>query len=381
MRTGEVVRCRNAFSRDEGTIGTATHSDILRLNLQLLHSFENVLNAFFVILSQRISNVAIYVGDGQLNACLRILRLYIFYSMTDELLACFIHLLVVVADFDIQLSLRSVGMQSLHPNEAFRALSVLRSLHSVEAVDDIHSYQRRINEGVLSRHRMSSYALNSNVSAACVKGLVNNLAQLAAVNGISKFNRELAEVHLLRTAQANLFVRNEGNINLAMRTAFLNQGFQSNHDVSHSSLVICTQHRGTVAGNQVAANIFVQLRMLANLNVDLLVSIQQHIAALIILHNLRMNLRRKVYINSIHVANPAYIRHRSMTGRQISRQTTGQHAELADFQINQTQLSQILLQKLCHIPLTGSTRNNSAALLALRGYSSITQKTFSQTFL
>ena len=228
---------------------------------------------------------------------------------------------------------------------------------------------------------MSSYALNINMSAACVKGLVNNLAQLAAVNGISKFNGELAEVHLLRTAQANLFVRNEGNINLAMRTAFLNQGFQRNHDVSHSSLVICAQHRGAVAGNQVAANIFVQLRMLANLNVDLLVSIQQHIAALIILHKLRMNLRRKVYINSIHVANPAYIRHRSMTGRQISRQTAGQHAKLADFQINQTQLSQILLQKLCHIPLTGSTGNNSAALLALRGYSSITQKTFSQTFL
>lgn len=118
--------------------------------------------------------------------------------------------------------------------------------------------------------------------AACIKGLVYNLAQLAAVNGISKFNRELAEIHLLGTAEANLFIRNKGYINFAVRTVFLNDGFQCYHQVGNSSLVICAQYGGTVGGDKVAADIFVKLRMLAYLNVDLLFSVQQYIAALIV---------------------------------------------------------------------------------------------------
>lgn len=204
-RTGEIVRRRDALGGNKGTVGAAAHSDILRLDIQLLHSLENVLHAFSVVIVQRIGNVAINVGDVQLNACLRILGLYIFHSMTDELFACFIHLFVMVADFDIQSCFRSVGFNSLHPDKAFGALGVLRSLHSVEAVDDIYGNQRRVNQSILGGHRMCGYALDFDVCAACVKGLVYNLAQLATVNGISKFNRELAKIHLLGTAKANLF--------------------------------------------------------------------------------------------------------------------------------------------------------------------------------
>ena len=157
-----------------------------------------------------------------------------------------------------------------------------------------------------------------------------------------------------------------------MRTVFLNDGFQCYHQVGNSSLVICAQYGGTVGGDKVAADIFVQLGMLAYLNVDLLFSVQQYIAALIVFHNLRMYLGRKVYVNGIHMRNPTYIRHGSVACRQVSRQTSGQHAEFADFQVHQTNLSQILLQQLCHIPLAGSTGNNSTALLTLGWYGSVT---------
>lgn len=126
---------------------------------------------------------------------------------------------------------------------------------------------------------MCGYALDFDVCAACVKGLVYNLAQLATVNGISKFNRELAKIHLLGTAKANLFIRNKGYINFAVRTVFLDNGCQSNHQIGNGSLVICAQYRSAVAGNEVAADIFVQLGMLAYLNVDLLFSVQSNVLA------------------------------------------------------------------------------------------------------
>ena len=60
-RAGEIVRRRDALGGNKGTVGAAAHSDILRLDIQLLHSLENVLNAFSVVIVQRIGNVAVYV--------------------------------------------------------------------------------------------------------------------------------------------------------------------------------------------------------------------------------------------------------------------------------------------------------------------------------
>ena len=67
--------------------------------------------------------------------------------------------------------LLQLGVVLRHPYKALGAFGMLRSLHSIEAVDYIHAHQGRINQGVLGRHGVSSYTLHLNGSAASVKGL------------------------------------------------------------------------------------------------------------------------------------------------------------------------------------------------------------------
>ncbi|EJW95219.1 hypothetical protein EVA_16674 [gut metagenome] len=47
-----------------------------------------------------------------------------------------------------------------------------------------------------------------------------------------------------------------------------------------------------------------------------------------------MNLRRQINVNSIKMCNPAYSRNLVITCWQISRQLTGKHTILTNFQIN-----------------------------------------------
>ena len=61
--------------------------------------------------------------------------------------------------------------------------------------------------------------MHLNGSAASVKGLVNNLAQLAAVDGISKINGEFAKVHLFGAAQAHFLIGHEANVNITVHNA------------------------------------------------------------------------------------------------------------------------------------------------------------------
>ena len=166
--------------------------------------------------SDSICNIAIHIHDFQIDFGLRILYLYIFHCISNEFLTRFVHYLAMVTNLQIQGCLGHIGLHGFYPYKALSALGMLRSLHSIEAVDDIHAHQRRVNQGILSRHGMRSYALHLNGSAASVKGLVNHLAQLTAVDGIGKINGEFAEIQLLRAAQAHFLIGHEANINITM---------------------------------------------------------------------------------------------------------------------------------------------------------------------
>ena len=212
--------------------------------------------------------------------------------------------------------------------------------------------------------------------------MVYYLTQFTAVNGISKIYREFAEIHHLAATQANLFIRNKANINITMKNILVfSQGFEGNHHISNSSLIISAQYRGTVADNQITANIFVQLRMLAYFDIDLFFCIKENVAALIILNHLGMNLRRHVNVNSVKMSNPTNSRNLMIAFWKICREFASQHTVFADFQVNKTKLSQISLQQLCQLPLTLRTGNNSSTLYRLGRNCSIAEKSFSKTFL
>ena len=219
MRASEIVRSGNTLGGNKGAIGATAHSNVLGSDAQLAHSLKNMVHAGAVFGGDGVRNIAVNVHNLQLHLSLGVLGFNIFHSFSNELFASFIHGLAVVANLKVQGCFGHIGLHGFHPNEALGALGMLRSLHSIEAVDYIHAHQGRINQGVLGRHGVSSYTLHLNGSAASVKGLVNNLAQLAAVDGISKINGEFAKVHLFGAAQAHFLIGHEANVNITVQNA------------------------------------------------------------------------------------------------------------------------------------------------------------------
>ena len=167
-------------------------------------------------------------------------KLQKFYSIFNLLLACFVQHLVMVANYQVHTCFGHIGVNGSYPDVTFSAFSMLRSLHSIEAIYQVRCNQGRINQHTFSAHGVSSDAFNINFCTACVKGLVNNFTQFAAVNGVSKIHREFSKINFFRTQQANFFIGNESNMNVAVvNSLVISQGFQCNHNVSNGSLVIC----------------------------------------------------------------------------------------------------------------------------------------------
>ena len=73
-----------------------------------------------------------------------------------------VHSFAMVTNLDVQMCFCSIGLNRTNPDKAFGTLSMLRSLHSVQAVDKVYCNKTRIYQSVFSRHRMSSYTFNIN---------------------------------------------------------------------------------------------------------------------------------------------------------------------------------------------------------------------------
>ena len=249
----------------------------------------------------------------------------------------------MVTDVERNGGISIIAYNALNPNITFGAFRTFRGLRAVKHINKVNGKQCRVNKHAFGAHRVRAYAFNFNNGSAGVKGLVNNLAKFAAINGISKFNWEFAEVHFFRTAQANFFVRNKSNVNIAVTAFFVNDGFQSNHNIGNGSFVICAKHAGAVSKYNILAHVFFKFRVFCRADPDIFFFVQAYIAALIVFNHLRMNFRRHVNINSIKMSAPANSWHLfGAAFRQISRQFAGKYGIFADFKVNKAKLSQIL---------------------------------------
>ncbi len=79
-----------------------------------------------------------------------------------------------------------------------------------------------------------------------VKVLVNNLPQLAAVDGPGKLDVETLKIQRLGPAQAYLLIGHKGHHDIAM-LMLCGQILQQGHDYRYRRLVIRAQHAGAVA--------------------------------------------------------------------------------------------------------------------------------------
>lgn len=103
----------------------------------------------------------------------------------------------MVADVERNGGISIIAYDALNPNIPFGAFRTFRGLRAVKHINKVNGKQRRVNKHTFGAHRVRAYAFNFNNGGAGVKGLVNNFAKFAAINGICKFNREFAEIHFL----------------------------------------------------------------------------------------------------------------------------------------------------------------------------------------
>ena len=193
---------------------------------------------------------------------------------------------------------------------------------------------------------------------AGVEGLVHQLALRAAVDRVREIHRETAQIHGLGAAQADLLIRDEGDVNLAVRElrVFL-QNLQRRHHVRHGCLVVCSEHGGAVAYDDVLPDILQQFRVFLNRNEDLLLLILADIPSLIVPDDPGVDFRTHAHVHRVHMRDPADDR-RLRAFRKPRGQTADDDGVIVDRHVLHAKLLDILREQPRQIPLPGGTRHH-----------------------
>ena len=180
----------------------------------------------------------------------------------------------------------------------------------------------RIHHHALRGHRVGRNSLDGQFGVSRIEGFPDHFSELAAVDRIGPVDRELREVELSRALFAELLVRNEADVDVAVGTIFTDHDVERRHDVRDGRLVVGAQNGRPVRNNDVVALIALDFRMLGRTEPDVLFRIQQNVASLVIPDDMRMNVGRETDVDRIHMHDPAD-RRNLLSFRKIRGQLRG----------------------------------------------------------
>ena len=175
--------------------------------------------------------------------------------------------------------------------ESFIAACVFRTLLDRKEIVKLHCDERRISHLSLGCARMNILALDMNSRARCIEVFVLELSYASAIHSISVFSSELGYVEFHYSA-SDFLVRSESDLHFAvLELRMLYHILHSIHDLSDTSLVVCSEEGCSVCGDESLADILHHLRELTWFEAESGHALERNIAAVIILDNLRFDIR------------------------------------------------------------------------------------------
>ena len=118
------------------------------------------------------------------------LRGYLRRHIGNSLLAGGKTVFVKITNVGFQHRFVLPGLDAVKPDITFAPLGAFRGLLAIEMADEIRCHQQRVDQHPFGGHRVRRDAGKANFSRRRVKVLVNNFAQLAAVDGPGKIDVE-----------------------------------------------------------------------------------------------------------------------------------------------------------------------------------------------
>ena len=226
-------------------------------------------------------------------------------------------------------------------NEPLPAFGRLRGLILRQTGDDGTGDLDGILHPVLGGARMDGDAGDLDGDAVGGKILALDLAERAAVQRISEGRTELFQVHLVGAA-TDLLVGGEEDLDRAVLDLRIRQQeLRRRHDLGDACLVVGAEKRRTVGGDDVVADLVLQVRMLVDADHAARITGEPDVAALVVANDLRLDVCAGEIGGRVHVRAEAD-RRDLLLG--VGRQGRIDIAVFVEMRIVQPERPELLLQ-------------------------------------
>ena len=185
-------------------------------------------------------------------------------AVGNEFLAVFELAAVVVADDVAELGFLASALDANEVIETLIALSSLWRLVLGNHVLELYGESAGVHHLALGITGMHTYTLDLDLGASSIEVLVFEIAQVAAVNGVSPVAGKLVYIEMM-SSHTDLLVRVEAYAYVAVLDfVVVAQIAHRLYDFGNTSLVVGSQQSGAVCDDDVFALMGFQLRELAH---------------------------------------------------------------------------------------------------------------------
>ena len=157
---------------------------------------------------------------------------------------------------------------------------VIRRLQRREQAVQLHGDERGVDHLALRRAGMDGLAADLDLRAGRVEVLIFQLAECAAVDGIGVIRAEALHIKPVGPA-SDLLVGRKGQPDGSMRLFGCKQQLCGGQDLRHARLVVRAEQRRAVCDDQALADRVFQLRVFLRRKHDVLLFVQDNIAAVV----------------------------------------------------------------------------------------------------
>ena len=374
---GEVVRREDALDGEVGTVRAAAHGGGLGFDAGRGEGVIEVVDAHAVVVTHGVGDVGVGVGELDLDTGFRMTEAEVFGGAHELFLLAFVEGLVVVADLHREDGLARVGLHRLEDHESLAVFGAFRRFGAVEHVDEVVHDEDRVDEDALGGHRVGRDALDRQLGVAGIERFPDHFAEFAAVDRVGEVDGELGEVHLAGALFAELFVGNEDDVDVAVRTVLARDDGEGRHDVGDGGLVVGAKHGRAVGDNDVVAHVAFDFRMFGRLEPDVLFLVEADVAALVVLDDLRVDVGGEADVDGVHVDDPAD--HRSLRAfGQVGGKLRVDDGMFVDFNVFKAHFTKFAGEHFGEFEFTRVARHAAGLQIALGGNGCIAHEAFEQ---
>ena len=194
-------------------------------------------------------HIAVLLMERQLDGACSILFIEDFLDMTQHLLPGPEMPSVVIPDNILQLCMLHCPFHIRQMEKTLIAFRIPGCLRRRKHPVNLHGYQSRIKHLILGISWMDVKTADLKLGAAGIEIFIFYTILAASVYRISIRCSKCRNIQLRRAA-AHFLIRSKRNAYFPMRDITLQQFLRHCHDFCHSRLVVCSQKRRAISGDQ-----------------------------------------------------------------------------------------------------------------------------------